>query len=325
MTRKDAYAYFVALRDVLVAKTNWLVERNTRLFDFVDYEAEGWTLTGISREGSVYRSSGEYTTGQLLSPTYSTISPFRTVKIVGSQRNSLRRNSPIPKIESYSPTPEPSPSAWASNTTTWKDTVTPWGSLYEKPFVPLTVTKNGPTISITGGTGTDNVSVIASSWSAKEGETISGRMTVVPNSAISQTATMELRIVDLDNNETLAQWTGSETILNRNIENNLDWPLYTATKDFENIGLVLILLNKGSLDWTVSNPVHSTGTMRILARNNSESTWEDVSQALESTSDQYTFQDRGRKLELRIEMADRADWISRLQVIPLYLTDDLRA
>lgn len=324
VTRKDKYAYFVAIRDIIVAKTNWLTERDTRLFDFVDYESDGWTMTGITREGALYRPSGEYPTGQLISPEYKTVSEFRTIKLIGSQRDALRRNTPVPNLTGYSPTPPPSETAWVSDHINWRDMVTPWGSHYTKPFSPLTITPSGTNLIVAGGTGTNNVSFIASSWSCKKGETVGGRMLITPAS-VSGDVTMELRLVDLDNSETLALLSGKENILIPGQQNMVDWPSWLASRDVDNLAMVAILLDKGAMSWVIGNPVHSTGTIRILARNDIEASFEDVTHSVNDLSSQYTFSERGRSLEIRIEMSDLSDWTSRLQVIPLYLTDDLRA
>lgn len=331
----NSIAYFAAIRDIVIAKTNWLNERDTAIFDFVDYEADGFNISGVTRtEEGVYRPDGSENSGQIISPQFRTVSQFRSVKILGVNKSSVMRQTlmPMSSLEAYSPkeidNEEMQQRAWADNSVTWSSDITPWGSKYDKGFSKLVRNEVSSGINFSGGANESdpdsdaNTAIIAKTFYASTGEVISGRISLTPNSTLSNTAIVQLMIVDLDRNETLTSTSFIESSLNKDTNNVLQFSNFFCRQNYDNLAFVITVFNTTGIDYTITNVAKTVGTIRFLMRNRLDADWEDVSIAIGKLDSIYTFKDRGRSLEVRIEMNDRNDWSSGLQIIPLYLSDD---
>lgn len=330
--RVNAYAYFASVRDVIISKTNWLNERDVAMFDFVDYEADGFTLTGVERteEGS-YVPDGSTEVAEIISPVLKTVSQFRSVKILGVNKNSILRQNPISldDVRTYLPDrpegEELNQAAWSDTEATWNSDVHPWGSRYSKNFTDLVSTRDGDSLIIQGAEGAVNSAIIAESFKGTRGETISGSIILEPLTAVSSDADLQLMIVDLDTGETLSSRTVNEGRLNGGQPNTLQFDNTHLTSDRERLALVVAFFNKQSVSYRVSAPMHTTGTIRFWLGNQDTFEVEDVSDAVGRLDGIYTFKEFGRNLYIRIQMFDRNDWSSGLQIIPLYNPDNASA
>lgn len=330
--RVNSYAYFASIRDVIIAKTNWLNERDVAMFDFVDFEADGFTLTGVKRteEGS-YVPDGSTEVAEIISPVFKTVSLFRSIKILGVNKNSILRQNAIPldKVRTYLPdNPQGSDldqASWSDTDAKWDSDVHPWGSRYNKNFTDLVSTRDGDSLIIQGAEGAGHSAIIAESFKGTRGETVSGSIILQPLSALDSTARLQLMIVDLDTGETLSSRTVNESALTAGQPNTMQFGNVQLSEDRERLGLVVAFFDKQSVSYRVSAPMHTTGTIRFWIGNQDTFEVEDVSDAVGRLDGIYTFKEFGRNLYIRIQMHDRNDWASGLEIVPLYNPDNASA
>ena len=207
---------------------------------------------------------------------------------------------------------------WGDTTAVWADQAAAWGSNTGLAPVWLAVTADGVTATAKGDI-TARIGAVELAAIPYQRSTRTGFTARVTDNAGEPAAVYTLLAVS-STGDILSSRTVQGSVFNAGKTQVLSWEPFFSYSDGR-VRFAIVKSGGTMFDMSFTALSVESGTIRVIARNDSEAAWEDITSSIGNTTGLYSFRQWGRSLELRIEMNDFYDWVSSLKVIPLYRPD----